>query len=268
MLRTVIRYVKIYAQFVKLQAMYHFMYRQGLLMGLLVDLGHVLITIVFFNILYRNVTEVAGWDYHEMLVFLGMHIFSSFAVLNTVSILNLRTLPEKIKNGAVDLVLVKPLSSMFVLSFEKPYLVGFLSALPGVYLIYYGFSHSGHSLSILGVFIATLVFICGYVIAASIQIMMASVSFRWINATTLPKISEKMFTNFKANPRLVYQGMTRVVFTFVFPAVFMASVPAEFLLGEIGIEWLGLAFLMASIFMILTVKVWNFMIRGYTSAGG
>ncbi|MBD3280930.1 hypothetical protein GF389_05420 [Candidatus Dojkabacteria bacterium] len=268
MLRTVIRYTKVYIHYIKMQSMFYFTYRQGLIMGLLVDFSHSLITIVFFHVLYRNVSSIAGWSYDEMLVFVGINMFSSFAVFSTVAIRNLRHLPEKIKNGTVDLVLSRPLSSMFVLSFEQPYVVGLFGILPGIYLVSHGFYNSSGVITVQNLLASAYAFICGYVIAVALHIAVVSLSFRWINATTLPKIIEKLFTSYKFNPRQVYQGFARLFFTIVFPAVFMSSVPAEFLLGGIGLEWLVFATVIALISLFCTIKVWNFMIKGYTSAGG
>jgi len=267
-IKTIKRYAKIYLLLNKYQAMHYFTYRAGLYMGLVVDFGHSLVVIVFYQVLYSNIQEVAGWNYHEMIFLIGLNMLSSFVVLSSVVILNLNMLPEQIKDGKIDLTLTKPLNSLFYITLQRNYIVGYISMLPGFYLMYYGFSNLGYTLSLLNLLSGIVIFCSGYIIAYSILVMFASMSFRFINATTLARLGQRIILEFKMKPHQIFTGGLRILFMFIFPVIFMSSVPAEAIMQGVNVWYVLLSLALAAIFLFLTIKVWNFMIKEYTSAGG
>jgi ABC-2 type transport system permease protein len=63
-----------------------------------------------------------------------------------------------------------------------------------------------------------------------------------------------------------YTGVVRAVFFFIIPIVFISSVPAAALTRTIEPGLIMAAPLFAIVLLVLAVKVWNFMIKYYSSA--
>lgn len=199
---------------------------------------------------------------------MGLNIVSSEFLLGAFSIWNLREIPEMIKNGKIDLVLLKPINSLFSLTTQYPYFGSYISTLFGFVIMLYAYTQLGYSLSLINIVAGLFIFTMGNIIAYSILTLFTSLTFKFVNADTLVRIGEMLLLSFKINPHQVYYGGMKVLFYYILPVVFMASIPAETMLKGISAEYIILSLAIAVVFLFLTVKVWNYMIKGYTSAGG
>ncbi|MDP2918056.1 MAG: ABC-2 family transporter protein, partial [bacterium] len=135
------RYFKIYSHYFRFSLMAAIVYRANFLVQLIVEFGYIFWLLFFIQVVYGNVSEIAGWNYLEMLFLIGCAIVFSELFVALFYVWGFRVLPEKIKNGEIDFVLVKPLHSLFALSLGRPYIASFISAIPGFYLMFYSFSH-------------------------------------------------------------------------------------------------------------------------------
>lgn len=241
-------------------------YRFNFLLGLFVEIGYQCTIILFFNVLYGNIKEIAGWNYNEILLLLGIHLDITELFMGTVYIQNLAVLPKKIKDGEIDFALLKPFSSIFMLTAASPIFISFVSLLPGIYLIFTALTHISGSLNPLNIVMATIMFICGFIIEYAIATIITSLAFKYLNAQKLPEISSNVIFSFAKNPQQSYQGIVRIFFTFVIPIVFVSSVPASTLIRPIDWTLISLGIILAIVFAYATLKIWNIMIRNYTSA--
>jgi ABC-2 type transport system permease protein len=175
-------------------------------------------------------------------------------------------LPASIKDGDIDVALLKPISPLFNLSLSRPYFAGFVATIPGFMLMIFALSHLQLHLPIIGLVLSTALFGCGLVIAYAISVIMASLCFYFVNVTALPMIASSIVIDFKSNPMDAYTGVVRAVFFFIIPIVFISSVPAAALTRTIEPGLIMAAPLFAIVLLVLAVKVWNFMIKYYSSA--
>jgi len=107
--------------------------------------------------------------------------------------------------------------------------------------------------------------LCGFLIGYAILVLFASLSFLFINTTTFPKIGEEIIF-YKENPHHIYKGALKVIFFYIFPVIFVTSVPASTIVK--GIEWrlVLIGILLATLFITITIFTWNRLIRFYSSA--
>lgn len=259
------RYIKIYLLLIKYSFMEIVIYRVSFLVELAVKLGYQGVGILFLNIVYSNVKEIAGWNFYDIIFLAGIDIITSEILLGALSIFNLRTLPEKISSGNLDITLLKPLNCLFQVSLGHPYVMSFISTISGFYLMYYAIVHSTLTLNIFNLSIILILLICGFVIGYSILVITASLSFIFINTSTLPTIGEHILF-YKSNPHHVYQGALKLILFYIFPVVFISSIPASTIVHGIEIKHLLSSILTSAIFLFLAIKIWNRMIKYYSSA--
>jgi ABC-2 type transport system permease protein len=231
-----------------------------------VEIGHCLVTIIFFNVIYGNIKTIATWTYPEVLFLVGLNIVSSEIVYGLSFIPNLKFLPQQIKDGEIDGKLLKPINPLFHLSLLKIYLPSLISSLSGVYVMVYAVFHYALHITPLNLLIGILIFCCGHIIAYAILVSATALTFKYINADTLPNMGGQTILSFKINPHQIYEGGVRVLFTFVIPVVFMSSIPAQTMVKGGGVLYLLLSITLAALFLAVAIKFWNIMIRYYASA--
>lgn len=264
--RTVKKYLKLYGLFLKYAAISSMAYRVSFMLELFVNIGYQVVILVFFNVIYGNIDSIAGWSYNEILLFTGINMFAWEIILNFVTIFNLRVLPTRIKNGVVDFTLLKPINSMFSLSLAHPLIVGFFSSLSGLFLIIYALIQLDIVLTFDKIFFSLIIFVSSLIAIYGFLVTLSSLSFYFENTKTLPALGERFVYEFKQFPRQVYSGLIRFIVMFIIPAGFIASGTAEMIIREIDLSLVFFSVLMAVINLLVAIKMWNFMIKFYTSA--
>ncbi len=264
--RTIGKYLRIYRILMRFALIRATQYRVSFLIELLVEFGHQIVLIFFFQVVYANVKGIAGWTYYEVLFFTGLNIVASEFLLSAFYIFNLKQLPRKIKNGELDQSLLLPINPLFNQSVSMPYYTGFVAMLSGIFLMIYSLFHLSVSFNPIAVVVALVMVLFGFVIAYSIFVIFSSLTFYFLNAQSLVSIGQHVVTEFKANPPSVYVGWLRILFMYIIPVVFIAGVPASTILHAIDFRMLWIAALLAAIFFTAALLLWNRMIKFYASA--
>lgn len=241
------------------------MYRVSFLVELFVEFGYQTVSLLSLNVIFDNIKEVAGWDRYEMFVLYGFSLIVSQAYVGALGVWNLWLLPEKIKDGEIDFTLLKPINSQFSLSLGRPYFTSYLTFAYGFSVILIGLSKLNILLDPINILFGIIMFISGLVIMYSLTTMITSLSFVFINATNLPKLVGEVIY-LKKYPHQVYQGFFKILFYFFIPIIFIASVPAEFIIKGVTLEYLVYGIGISIFLFFCSIKVWNKMIGFYTSA--
>jgi ABC-2 type transport system permease protein len=260
-----IKYLKIYRHLWKFELIRAMNYRISFFIELVVELGYTAGMILFFQIVYSNVPTIAGWSYAEMIFLIGVSIVTSEIMVGLVYVWNLRVLPEKIKDGDVDVILVKPLHSLFQLSLGQPYFASIITMLPGIFLIGYALKLLPLDITAVDLLGGLIIIVCGVLISYSLMVLISSLSFVFTNAEKLPDVALDGLW-FGSNPHQVYMGSLRLFFTILFPVVFRASVPVAAWIRGLQWEYMFLSAFLALLFFYGMTQVWDLLIRNYSSA--
>ena len=264
--KTIKKYLKIYWVLLKFSVIQSTTYRTNFFMEVLIELGYQIGFLLFFFVLFGHISEIAGWSYYEIVFLAGVNMVYGGLLWGMVFVFCLSRLPEDIKNGSVDMALLKPLHPLFSLTLGKPYFTSLLSLLPGAYLIYYSLSKLHRVVSLTDALFGIVIFCSGMVIAYSIAVILSSASFRFLNSATFPQIIERVIDMYTRNPHSVYHGVLRIILFFVVPLVFVASIPSSTILRGVEYEYVFLSIGLAAAFLCMAIVVWGRMIRYYSSA--
>lgn len=260
------RYIKIYITFLRFSLIFSMTYRFSFIIQLFVEFGYNFLYVFFFQVIYGNVREIAGWSYYEVLLLAGLNIITSELIISTCYAMNLKDLPRKIRRGNIDIVLTKPLNSLFTLSLSRPYLSGITASVSGFSLVFYALGRLEVSLTPVNIIAGVFILICGCIIAYSVLVILSSLSFVFINNTKLPDTGHKIIEYYKGFPHQIYQGIFRVIFFFLIPVVFVSSVPASTIIRGVEFKYIVIAPVLAATFPFLAKKIWDKMINYYSSA--
>ncbi len=266
-IRKLKKYLQIYLTLIKFEFILRSTYRMSFLFEVGVDVGYSLASIFFFNILYRNINEIVGWTYYEILFLVGLNIIFTQIILDVFMANRLFALPQKIKDGEIDMPLLKPLSSLFYLT-VKGIGPSTINMLPGVFLVFYALVKLAYLPNFLAIFFGSIIFICGILIGYSIITIITTITFK-LNSSSdnLPRLGFESIDYYGSNPHQIYSNIAlKTLFYIIFPIIYISSVPASTILNGVDYRFLLAALLLAATFLTITIKFWNRMIKHYSSA--
>lgn len=266
MLKTLFKYTKIYLMFVKIAVQAHMLYWRNFVICIVVEMFYQGIYLAFFAVILSNIKTISGWGQYEIMTLLGIDTLTSELTTAMVIALNTRQIPRMIWSGELDLVLVRPISTLFYMTLGRPYFPSFVSSLTGFVLIYFGIKGMNISLSLLGITGSILFFIFGFIIIYSMIVFFSLMTFFFQDSTVLPRIGERIAYSFTSRPHDMFTGFFKIVFFVLLPVVYVSSFSTSSLTRGIDWPYLGLAFSLAIISLKAIDLVWEKAIKNYSSA--
>jgi ABC-2 type transport system permease protein len=195
-----------------------------------------------------------------MAYFIGLR-----GVLEMVVSPSLVDMVERIRSGAFDYVLLKPVDAQALVSAShyEPWKV--FNVLGALGLLVYAFALRGEGPAPLDALAGVAMFASGIVAMYSLWIICSAMSFWVVRLDNLMYLLGAIFDTARW-PIHVFRGLWRVVFTFVIPVAVMTTYPAMAMLGRLDGET-ALATIGGSLALLaLSRLVWRSAIRSYTSA--
>jgi ABC-2 type transport system permease protein len=239
-------------------------YRSDFILQGAMELVWMALVLLPLIVLYSGRTAVAGWDEPSALILMAYFI-GLRGVLECVISPSLVDLVERIRSGAFDYVLLKPVDAQVLISISRyePWKVFDLVGALG--LLVYAFWRLGEPPAPLDVALGILMFISGAVAMYSLWLVCAAAAFWVVRLDNLMYLLGSIFDTARW-PVQVFRGAWRIVFTFVIPVAVMTTYPAMALLGRLDAATI-LATLAGSLALFgLGRLVWRTAIRSYTSA--
>lgn len=262
-LRAVRRLVRLYGSFLVHNLKNEMMYRANFVLLVGMDLFFMGINVVFFAILYANITTIGGWTFPQTMILVG-----SVGLVREAAYLLFRQgfleLGDYVRTGQFDALLVKPIPPHIHLGFRHVSLTESLGeGLMGFALVGYGFVQVGLPWAAIPLYVGMLaVSLTTYY---AFCLLINSAVFWIVKSQELNSIVYT-FMETARYPRDIYRGLGKAIFTFVIPISLIATAPASVLAGRMDWELIGLAVAVAAGMMGGAMAVWNISLRHYSSA--
>jgi len=222
--------------------------------------------IFFVGIIFGQVDRIGDWTKWEVVLLVGTHqmiaqLFQAFFFVN------LSNIPELVRTGKLDSLLVLPLDSQFAVSTKQFSLDSVINGLLGGVVVLVSLSRLGivPSATSVAMYLVALGF--GVAVHYSIMLSLAAVSF-WIVRAQGLVYGYFNFLNIARYPDVIFPRLFRFVFGWIIPVVIVANIPARLLIKPLDQpEWLMFHLVMAAgIAFWLSRIFWRFAIRHYSSA--
>ena len=215
-------------------------------------------------VLFDKRESVAGWSRSDALIVMA-YFMGVKAVLEGVVSPSLVDLVERIRTGAFDYALLKPIDSQALVSAShyEPWKIFDLLGALGVAI--YAFSLRGHPPALPDLALGIVLFIAGVLAMYSLWIVCAAASFWVVRLDNLIYLLGAIFDTARF-PVQIFQGVWRLVFTFVIPVAVMTTFPAMALLGRLDASRAVATIAGAAAMLVVSRLVWRSAIRNYTSA--
>src|SRR2546425_6321095 len=128
------RYLEIYSIMLRNSLIREMSFKANFLLWMIVEVLWFLGQIVFFSIIFGQVDQIGDWTKWEVVLLVGTHqiiaqLFQAFFFVNVANI------PELVRTGKLDSLLVLPLDSQFAVSTKQFGLDSVINALIGAAVV-------------------------------------------------------------------------------------------------------------------------------------
>ncbi|MDQ3341344.1 MAG: ABC-2 family transporter protein [Myxococcota bacterium] len=258
------RYLRLAAVQARISAAAGMAYRSDFLIEGVMTVAWAALTLLPLVVLYDGRDSVAGWDVSEALIVMA-YFMAVKAVLEGVISPSLIDLVERIRSGAFDYILLKPVDAQAMISASRFEPWKIFDILAAIGLASYAFYRRGEVPALSNIALGLVMFGAGVLAMYSIWIVFASASFWVVRLDNLTFLIGAIFDTARW-PVHVFRGVWRVIFTFVFPIAVMTTYPAMALLGTLDAETALATLGGTALLLVISRLVWRTAIRNYTSA--
>ncbi len=261
----------IYARLVHGRVRSQLEYRLSFALQLLGTTLIALLDFVAILVIFENVPALGGWSIAEVALLYAIASIS-FAFTDLM-IGHLDLLPNMIRDGTFDLVLVRPLPSLMQVVASDFSLRRLGKAVQGIGVLAYALAQLDVEWSLGKAAMIPLAVAAGSMIYAGVWVALATVAFWIVDAIEFVNAFTYGGNFLSQYPLNVFARWLRGLVIFVVPLAFVAYFPALYVLGKDDALGLpdALRFsspLVAVAAMLAAGALWRVAIRHYRSAGG
>jgi ABC-2 type transport system permease protein len=258
-----LHYLRLWRRFVAMALVREAEYRVNFAVSVLVGAISLAVAVLTYGILYGYTEDIAGWSRAEVLMVLGcFRVVESLIELLVAR--NMWTIGDSIRQGDMDYVLMRPVSSQFLASLRVVNPPQAVNTLIGLGLVVYAGSMAGVEWEVSRVAAAVVFGLCGLVLLYSVWCFAVTFAF-WFQSGPLESVLFWMIDTGRY-PVTFFPRWIRLFLTFVFPVAFASTFPAQALGGEIDPRLLVGGVAMAGLALLGTNRFWNYGVRRYSSA--
>jgi ABC-2 type transport system permease protein len=222
--------------------------------------------LVFIEVIFNQVEQIGDWTKWQMVLLVGTHqivsqIFQAFFYTNLVN------LPELVRTGKFDFVLLQPVDGQFITSFRQFGLDSIVNALLGIGIV----SYSLYRLQVvpgagqIALYVGTI--ILGVTIHYAIMFALAVMSF-WIVRAQGLIYGYYSIMNLARYPDAVFKGTVKFIFSWLIPVIVVTNVPARLLMNASDTPWVlvGRLLLVSALMLFFSRILWKIALGRYSSA--
>jgi len=226
------RYIEIYSIMLRNSLIREMSFKANFLLWMLVEVLWFVGQIVFFSIIFGNVDRIGDWTKWEVVLLIGTHqmiaqLFQAFFFVNVAAI------PELVRTGKLDSLLVLPVDSQFAVSTKQFGLDSVVNAALGGVVVVVALA----KLSVVPTPMSILLYIIaigfGIAVHYSIMLSLAAVSF-WIVRAQGLVYGYFNFLNIARYPDAIFPRLFKIIFGWIVPVVIVANIPARLLIKSFG----------------------------------
>ena len=237
-------------------------YRINFTLSVITSIGGLAGSIFTLDLIFSRIDKLNGWSHTEALLVLGFFLFmEGFSSLVLRS--NLSRIVGHVRQGTLDFVLLKPVDAQFWLSLRNCSPWGLPNLALGLGVMVWAGRQLGFGASQYLIGIVPL--LLGLVVLYSLWFILGTASIWFVKIHSVTYVLHSLLAAGRF-PVSAYPAGYQFFFTFVVPAAFLTTVPAEVMLGRQAATGMLLAGAFALGLALIGRLFWRFALRYYTSA--
>src|SRR3954463_6735315 len=260
------RYLEIWGIMLRNSLIRELSFKANFILWMIVEVLWFCGQVAFFSIIFGQVDRIGDWSKWEVILLIGTHqmiaqLFQAFFFVNVSNI------PELVRTGRLDSLLVLPIDSQFAVSTKQFGLDSVLNAILGgiVVIVALAKLQVTPSVGMSALYLVALGF--GVAVHYSIMLTLAAISF-WIVRAQGLVYGYFNFLQIARYPDVIFPKPFQIVFGWVIPVLIVANTPARLLIKPLGQPgWLIFHLAIASTMVFFLSRLfWRFALRHYSSA--
>ncbi|WP_036710000.1 ABC transporter permease [Paenibacillus pinihumi] len=240
-------------------------YRFNFVAGIFVETAFLMAKLLYVSVVYQTNVHVDGMTPDTILMFMGTHILLTGLYMG-LFYNNFLRITEYVRTGMLDLMMVKPVSLQFLVSFR--YIetgMPLPNIVAGSVMVAIGWKASEIPFTLfnLGAFLIFLAL--ATILTYCVMIIPALLSFWFVNTSAASEIS---YSIWDANnmPYMIYNKWIQRIGTFIIPVFIITNYAPLLVLNRLrGIHLLW-GILAPLIFFILIRLLWKQALKAYSSS--
>jgi len=241
-------------------------FKLNFLLWMLVEVLWFMGQIVFIEVVFSYVGAIGGWSKWEVVLLIGTHqligqLFQAFFYMN------LANLPELVRTGRMDFMLLLPVDTQFVVSLKQFGMDNVVNALVGAGFVLFSLWKLAIVPTATQLLLYAVAVACGILIHYGIMLVFAASSFWMVRSQGLIYGYYSLF-NIGRYPDTIYRGGFKLVFSWLVPVIIVANIPSRLLIHAAENPWpIMLQLVAATLFIVGATRwMWSSALRHYSSA--
>ena len=264
-------YVRVFGVFLRNALIRDMTFRSNFIVEIITRAFWFCAQLLLFELIFQSVNTINDWSRYEYFAFMATGMLIN-AIVETLFMPNCANFSELIRKGDLDFVLLKPIDTQFLISFEKVNLAMLNQVVLACCLLGYSLWKLGTVLTVTHVLLYALLIVVAVSFFYSLMLILSSTSI-WFGRNQGLYDFWFYVTAFARYPRSIYSGSIlgealQMVFSYVIPILLVVTVPARTLLGK-SLEPSGLHLVTitaAVVGLYFSRRVFNWSLRSYRSA--
>ena len=220
-----------------------------------IDGSLFLVQILAFKAIYSGSNRIGNWGQGEMVIYIG-----TFSLLNAINMViyffGINEIPNKIRNGELDLYLSKPVSPLFRLTFENTSPGSLPLVVLSICIISYGVNILDITPGVTQILIYIFWILVMEILYYDMAVITRSVPLYIVSMARMEQIEEAGLDLCMKLPGIAFYGIYKVFFYLIMPYGIMATLPVQSIIKEMEVI----------LFSLITCAMWKCGLRHYNSA--
>ncbi len=258
------KYSRIFRVFINNAFSYEAQYRRDTILKMIVNLLWVGMFFTVIEVIFSQTNAIAGWSKPEVYLMTVFWIMQD-ELWVTFFGSNLPYISDIIVEGDMDLMIIKPISTLFLISFQKLLTRGFYRFLTQILILAWLLHRFAFSITPLRALTGASLLLVAVWVNYSISLVLNTLSFWFARIENINAVHAYL-TSLGKYPVSVWPKAVRVLLLSAIPMAFCAYIPVATLVGRW--PWYGVlyAYILAGLLFFLAVQFWRFALKRYSSA--
>lgn len=258
------QYIRIPLLYLRVSIMHELQYRANFVLQVFQSSMGLVASLAGVGVVASNGRSLNGWTAPELLVVVSIFMIS-LGIIRTFVQPSLKLLMEQVRKGTLDFTLLKPVDPQLLVSVQRMDPWKLMDVTAGMCLLVVGLAQAHANLNLETITQGLIAFGAGLVSIYSAWIMLATLVFWFMRAGELLDIANSVFDQGRW-PVALLPTWLRFGLTFVVPAGFAVSLPAEAVVGSVTWVQIGGAVAYAAFTLVASRGMWRFALRHYSGA--
>lgn len=263
-MKNIFQNISLYFSFLNASLKEMLIYRLDCIVGVFSELLTQLVSFVFILVVFQNTKSIAGWSFEQILLLYGItRIAIGIVGFCFDSLYDIG--PKYIKNGDFDKILLRPVHPLISIIGSSKEFLAVCDLILGFGITFMMLLKLSIPITIILIFKILFFSIVGATIIGAINTIISISSFWTYRSNEVIWSFYRMYS-LAEYPINIYNKFIRFIISFIMPFAFVAYYPTMNYLG-LNSYMVYLSPIIAIIFWVIAVKVWNKALKKYRSTG-